>query len=107
MCFPWTGLRRRGRRWDWFLHDARAESNHCMRLPLRYLWLLIGLGYLLLRRLLEEVAFCGLDWGPSATNLRNMLWEQWACRDDFQPFFRLDHYPFLCRLAAHWRHPGV
>ena len=29
-----------------------------------------------------------------------MLWEQWACRDDFQPFFRLDHYPFLCRLAA-------
>ena len=89
-------LRRRGGDWAWFRRDARAESNH-YALPLRYLWLLIGLGYFFAG--FWKVAFCGLDWALS-DNLRNTLWEQWAYRDDFQPFFRLDHYPFLCRLAA-------
>jgi hypothetical protein len=89
-------FRRRGGDWAWFRHDARAESNH-YALPLRYLWLLIGLGYFFAG--FWKVAFCGLDWALS-DNLRNTLWEQWAYRSDFQPLFRLDHYPILCRLAA-------
>jgi hypothetical protein len=48
---------------------------------------------------LWKVACCGLDWALS-DNLRNTLWGCWACRDDFQPLFRLDRYPPLCRLAA-------
>ena len=88
--------RRRGGDWTWFRHDARAESNH-YALPLHYLWLLIGLGYFFAG--FWKVAFCGPDWAFS-DNLRNTLWEHWAYRDDFQPLFRLDRYPLLCRLAA-------
>jgi hypothetical protein len=88
--------RRRGGGWARFRHDARAESTH-HALPLRYLWLLIGLGYLFAG--CWKVAFCGLDWALS-DNLRNTLWENWAYRNDFEPLFRLDRYPLLCRFAA-------
>jgi hypothetical protein len=89
-------LLRRGGDWTWFIHDARAESND-YALPLRYLWLLIGLGYFFAG--FWKVAICGPEWAFS-DNLRNTLWEQWANREDFQPYFRLDRYPLLCRLSA-------
>jgi hypothetical protein len=89
-------LRRRGGDWTWFRADARAES-HQYALPLRYLWLLIGLGYFFAG--FWKVAFSGLDWALS-DNLRNTLWGCWAYMDDFQPLFRLDRYPLLCRLSA-------
>jgi hypothetical protein len=89
-------LRRRGGDWSWFRPDARAQSNS-YALPLHYLWLLIGLGYFFAG--FWKVAFCGLEWAFS-DNLRNLLWEYWAYNDEFQPLFRFDKYPLLCRLAA-------
>jgi hypothetical protein len=89
-------LRRRDGNWAWFRHDARVELNE-YALPLHYLWLLIGLGYFFAG--FWKVALCGLDWAFS-DNLRNQLWENWACRVDFQPLFRLDRYPLLCRFSA-------
>jgi hypothetical protein len=89
-------LRQRGAGWARFRHDARAESNDFAQ-PLRYLWLLVGLGYFFAG--FWKVALSGLDWAFS-DNLRNTLWENWSCRDEFRPLFRLDRYPLLCRLSA-------
>jgi hypothetical protein len=89
-------LKRRSGDLRWFRSDARKESVS-YGLPLRYLWLLIGLGYFFAG--FWKLAFSGLDWALS-DNLRNTLWGCWACYDDFHPVFRLDRYPLLCRLAA-------
>lgn len=71
-------------------------------LPLRFVWILIGLIYFFPG--LHKWWTGGIDWAFS-DNFRNRMWEAWYQRDVFadsawRPIFPLDHYPPLYKAMA-------
>jgi predicted DCC family thiol-disulfide oxidoreductase YuxK len=66
-------------------------------LPLRFLWLLLGIIYLFPG--LYKLYAGGFDWAFS-DNLKYRLYSLWLSLDGWIPAFRLDHYPILYHLSA-------
>jgi hypothetical protein len=66
-------------------------------LPLRFIWLLIGLVYFFPG--FWKFAKEGLEWAFSE-NLKFRLYKRWFMLGDWQPAFRLDRYPLLYQGGA-------
>ncbi|MFW9258669.1 DCC1-like thiol-disulfide oxidoreductase family protein [Nostoc sp. CALU 546] len=66
-------------------------------LPLRFIWLLLGIIYLFPG--LYKLFVGGFDWAFSE-NLKYRLYEKWLELDGWTPAFRLDQYPVLYQLSA-------
>ena len=66
-------------------------------LPLRFVWLLMGVLYFFPG--FWKVWTSGFDWALG-DNLRFQLYAKWFELDGWMPFFRIDHYPLLYRLAG-------
>jgi hypothetical protein len=73
------------------------RKSRAYALPLRFVWLLMGLIYLFPG--LWKYWRSGLDWAFS-DNFRNQLHLKWMQLDGWTPFFRIDEYPLLCQLGA-------
>jgi hypothetical protein len=65
-------------------------------LPLRFVWLLIGIIYFFPG--FWKIWHNGLDWAFS-DNLKNMMYANWFYMD-WRPAFRLDRYPLLCHIGG-------
>lgn len=83
----------------WRRGGTEAPPGPAVRyaLPLRFVWLLIGISYFFPG--LWKVAEGGLAW-PLGDTFRTILYRQWAVIPGFQPPFALDRYPVLFRAAA-------
>jgi len=66
-------------------------------LPLRFVWLLMGVIYFFPG--FWKFVWAGPDWAFS-DNLKFRLYKTWFEFGDWTPFFRIDQYPFLYKLAA-------
>ncbi len=73
------------------------ESSRVYALPLRFVWLLMGVMYFFPG--FWKFVWGGTDWALS-DNLKFRLYKTWFEFGDWAPFFRIDHYPFLYKLAA-------
>jgi hypothetical protein len=94
-------VRRIWRKRDGLPLEPPAPSR-AYALPLRFVWILIGLIYFFPG--LHKWWTGGIDWAFS-DNFRNRMWEAWYQRDVFadnawRPIFPLDHYPPLYKLMA-------
>lgn len=75
------------------------EPSQMYALPLRFVWLLIGVIYLFPG--LWKLHNPGFQWIFS-DNLKYHLYSKWIELDHWRPIFRLDQYPILCQLGALW-----
>lgn len=66
-------------------------------LPLRYVWLLIGIIYFFPGY--WKLHSAGMDW-IFGDNVRNIMHWKWFELGDFLPFFRIDRYPLLYKAAG-------
>ena len=66
-------------------------------LPLRFIWLLIGLVYFFPG--LWKFVLSGTDWALS-DNLKFKMYAKWFELGGWEPFFRLDQYPWLYRTGG-------
>ncbi len=66
-------------------------------LPLRFVWLLIGVIYFFPG--FWKLGWAGFDWALS-DNLKFRLYKTWLEVGNWTPFFRMDHYPLLYKMAA-------
>ena len=66
-------------------------------LPLRFAWLLIGLIYFFPG--FWKFVISGTDWALS-DNLKFKMYAKWFELGGWEPFFRLDHYPFLYKSGG-------
>jgi predicted DCC family thiol-disulfide oxidoreductase YuxK len=66
-------------------------------LPLRFVWLLMGLMYFFPG--IWKLWSSGFDWIFS-DNLRLQMYSKWLEYGDWTPFFRLDQHPVLAQLGA-------
>ncbi|HUI27339.1 MAG TPA: HTTM domain-containing protein [Candidatus Kryptonia bacterium] len=72
-----------------------SPSAVAYALPLRFVWLLIGVIYFF-------PGLAKLRAGPEwilSDNLKNLMYWYWS-KKHFVPWFRIDHYPFVCHAAA-------
>lgn len=72
-------------------------SSQAYALPLRFVWLLIGMIYFFPG--LWKVGRSGFDWALSE-NFKYQLYGKWLELGGWTPFLRLDQYPLLYKLAA-------
>ena len=84
---------------SWRLRRPPASLEPSLRyaLPLRIVWLLIGICYFFPG--LWKVARGGLAW-PLSDTFRDILYRQWAVIPGFEAPFALDRFPLLYRSAA-------
>jgi hypothetical protein len=73
------------------------RKSRAYALPLRFVWLLMGLIYLFPG--MWKYWRSGLDWAFS-DNFQNQLHLKWMQLDGWMPVFRIDRYPLLCQLGA-------
>ena len=66
-------------------------------LPLRFVWLLIGIIYLFPG--LWKVWQCGFAWALS-DNIKFQMYTKWLEMSGWSPLFRLDHYPILYKFGG-------
>ena len=66
-------------------------------LPLRFVWLLLGLIYFFPG--FYKFYVSGLDWAFS-DNLKYQMWARWFELEGWRPFFRLDQHPALYKTMA-------
>ncbi len=76
--------------------DPPARSS-VYALPLRYVWLLMGLIYFFAGA--WKLWAGGVDWVLS-DNLKYIMYHKWTQMGGWTPFFRVDRYPVLYRSAA-------
>jgi predicted DCC family thiol-disulfide oxidoreductase YuxK len=78
---------------------APPPDSRCYALPLRFATILLGLIYFFpgFWKLWES----GFDW-VLGDNLKYQLYQFWTWSYDsaWLPSFRIDHFPFLCKLSA-------
>ncbi|MGB7290851.1 MAG: hypothetical protein WBD99_01595 [Thermodesulfobacteriota bacterium] len=72
-------------------------SSQAYALPLRFVWLLMGVMYFFPG--FWKFVWAGPDWAFS-DNLKFRLYKTWFEFGDWTPFFRIDQYPFLYKIAA-------
>lgn len=72
-------------------------SSQAYALPLRFVWLLMGVMYFFPG--FWKFVWAGPDWAFS-DNLKFRLYKTWFDFGDWTPFIRIDHYPFLYKMAA-------
>ncbi len=72
-------------------------SSRIYALPLRFVWLLMGVIYFFPG--FWKLGWAGFDWALS-DNLKFRLYKTWLEVGDWTPFFRIDHYPLLYKMAA-------
>jgi predicted DCC family thiol-disulfide oxidoreductase YuxK len=72
-------------------------SSPAYALPLRFVWLLMGVIYFFPG--FWKFVLAGPDWAFS-DNLKFRLYKTWFEYGNWVPFFRIDHYPLLYKLAA-------
>lgn len=72
-------------------------SSQVYALPLRFVWLLMGVMYFFPG--FWKFVWAGPDWAFS-DNLKFRLYKTWFEFGDWTPFFRIDQYPFLYKIAA-------
>ena len=78
-------------------HLILPQVARAYALPLRCIWLLLGLIYFFPG--LWKFALCGPDWALS-DNLKYVMYGQWFAHGGYVPPFRLDQYPVLYKGAA-------
>lgn len=66
-------------------------------LPIRWAWLLLGVIYFIPG--FWKIWDCGLDWALT-DNLLNNMHLKWGQLDGWRPFFRIDHYPIVCKIGG-------
>jgi HTTM domain len=76
---------------------ASVPPSRAYALPLRAIWLLIGLVYLFPG--FYKAVLLNVRWFDPAT-LQHILWWKWAQLEGYRPFFRVDEYPPLLLLMA-------
>jgi predicted DCC family thiol-disulfide oxidoreductase YuxK len=72
-------------------------SSQAYALPLRFVWLLMGIMYFFPG--FWKFVWAGPDWVFS-DNLKFRLYKTWFEFGDWAPFFRIDQYPFVYKIAA-------
>jgi len=75
---------------------AAAQTAQRYAVPLRFVWLLMGVIYFFAG--FWKFVIGGLDWG-AGENLIYILYAQWY-RVDWLPFFRIDEVPWLAAVAG-------
>lgn len=76
---------------------APPEASQGYALPLRFIWLLMGVIYFSAG--FWKVWTAGVRWAWS-DNPRNMMYNKWMELSGWLPIFRIDHYPVLYKLSA-------
>src|SRR5262249_24368402 len=76
---------------------ALPAPSMAYALPLRFVWLLVGLIYFFPG--FWKLWSSGFDWAFS-DNLSLQMHAKWLEYGDWTPFFRLDHHPLLSQAAA-------
>ena len=77
--------------------NTPAEPGRQYALPLRFAWLLIGLIYFFPG--FWKFVISGTDWALS-DNLKFKMYAKWFELGGWEPFFRLDNYPFLYKSGG-------
>ena len=75
----------------------RSTPHNQYALPLRFIWILLGIIYFFPG--FWKVWICGFDWALG-DNLKYQMYEKWMSLDGWKPFFRIDHYPFLYKTLG-------
>jgi len=75
--------------------EGRGTINYSF--PIKVIWLLFGIIYFFPG--FWKVWDCGLDWALT-DNVRNQMQLKWIDLNGWLPFFRIDHYPLLYKLAG-------
>ncbi|MFY9619537.1 MAG: DCC1-like thiol-disulfide oxidoreductase family protein [Pyrinomonadaceae bacterium] len=78
-------------------NTAPPEASQAYALPLRFIWLLMGVIYFSAG--FWKVWTAGVGWAWS-DNPRNMMYNKWMELSGWTPIFRIDHYPLLYKLSA-------
>jgi predicted DCC family thiol-disulfide oxidoreductase YuxK len=73
------------------------EPSQAYSLPLRFVWLLMGVIYFSAG--FWKVWTAGYHWAWS-DNPRNIMYNKWMELSGWVPFFRVDHYPIVYKLSA-------
>lgn len=84
------------KRADHGITDPPAPSR-IYALPLRFVWLLMGIIYFFPG--FWKFGWSGLNWGLGE-NLKFRLYKTWIELGDWTPFFRIDQYPLLYKMAG-------
>jgi len=78
-------------------NTAPPEASQAYALPLRFIWLLMGVIYFSAG--FWKVWTAGVGWAWS-DNPRNMMYNKWMELSGWLPVFRIDQYPLLYKLSA-------
>ncbi|MGB7946617.1 MAG: DCC1-like thiol-disulfide oxidoreductase family protein, partial [Candidatus Binatia bacterium] len=73
------------------------EASNAYALPLRFVWLLIGIMYFFPG--FAKLWTSGFDWALS-DNIKYLMYDKWDYPHGWMPFFRIDQYPVLYRLGG-------
>jgi predicted DCC family thiol-disulfide oxidoreductase YuxK len=73
------------------------EPSQAYALPLRFVWLIMGVIYFSAG--FWKVWTAGIAWGWS-DNPRNLMYNKWMELSGWTPVFRIDHYPFLYKISG-------
>ena len=76
--------------------DETAPARH-YALPLRFVWLLIGLVYFFPG--FWKFVLGGIDWALS-DNIKFKMYAKWFELGGWEPFFRIDRYPLLYKAGG-------
>ena len=81
----------------WRTSSASPSPSRSYALPIRFLWLLLGIIYFFPG--FWKLAGEGLTWALS-DNLKYRMYTLWFASESFAPLFRLDQYPLLYQTAG-------
>lgn len=81
----------------WRTSSASPPPSRSYALPIRFLWLLLGIIYFFPG--FWKFAGEGLTWALS-DNLKYRMYTLWFASESFTPLFRLDQYPLLYQTAG-------
>lgn len=76
---------------------TKASPSTIYGLPIRVIYILFGIIYFFPG--FWKLYWGGLDWFLSG-NLIHQMHAKWFQLNGWTPFFRLDHYPLVCHIAA-------
>jgi predicted DCC family thiol-disulfide oxidoreductase YuxK len=76
---------------------AAPAASRAYALPLRFIWLLMGVIYFSAG--FWKVWTAGSAWAWS-DNPRNIMYNKWMELSGWLPIFRIDHYPLLYKMSA-------